>query len=144
MQRNGHTEIRSIPTTSPTNSRASDTTNSSLRPDRPCDACRRRKSRCVLNTESTACVLCKFHRQTCTFNEEPAPRKRKAPTPSTNNASEAPDRSKRPYVRLWGPRKLATNILLGRQSKCPVDSRKISSAPALSSTTTPISKANRY
>ncbi len=49
------------------------------RRERPCDACRRRKSRCVIKVQSAACVLCEFHRQDCTFVQSPLPRKRKAP-----------------------------------------------------------------
>lgn len=47
------------------------------RPARPCDACRKRKSRCVLGEDATVCVLCRFHSQKCTFVEVPQPRKRK-------------------------------------------------------------------
>ncbi|KAF2006985.1 hypothetical protein P154DRAFT_180196 [Amniculicola lignicola CBS 123094] len=47
---------------------------------RPCDSCRRRKSRCEIVDGASRCVLCAFHRQECTFREEPAPRKRKAPS----------------------------------------------------------------
>ena len=43
---------------------------------RPCDACRKRKSRCEFNHGDTACVLCRFHRQSCLFNENPQPRKK--------------------------------------------------------------------
>lgn len=49
---------------------------SSSRRNRPCDACRRRKSRCVLEKGSKVCVLCRFHDQACTYKEAPAPRKR--------------------------------------------------------------------
>ncbi|PVH82030.1 hypothetical protein DL98DRAFT_530778 [Cadophora sp. DSE1049] len=49
------------------------------RKDRPCDACRKRKSRCVLEDDSPICVLCKFHNQECTFVQNPQSRKRKAP-----------------------------------------------------------------
>lgn len=46
---------------------------------RPCDSCRRRKSRCVVDdVEGARCVLCIFHNQDCTFLEEPVARKRKA------------------------------------------------------------------
>ncbi|EME79032.1 uncharacterized protein MYCFIDRAFT_156359 [Pseudocercospora fijiensis CIRAD86] len=45
--------------------------------ERPCDACRRRKSKCVLQ-EGRRCVLCEFHKQECTFVENAQPRKRKA------------------------------------------------------------------
>ncbi|KAF2743377.1 hypothetical protein M011DRAFT_521599 [Sporormia fimetaria CBS 119925] len=44
---------------------------------RPCDACRRRKSRCEVDS-GLPCVLCRFHHQECTFFEDPQPRKRKA------------------------------------------------------------------
>ncbi|KAF2761181.1 hypothetical protein EJ05DRAFT_255564 [Pseudovirgaria hyperparasitica] len=49
-----------------------------VRPRRPCDSCRRRKSRCEIEEGAIACVLCQFHRQECTFLKEPQPRKRKA------------------------------------------------------------------
>jgi hypothetical protein len=52
-------------------------TNTRSRKDRPCDACRRRKSRCVINEGQTSCVLCQFHTQECTFVQSPQPRKRK-------------------------------------------------------------------
>ncbi|PSN71868.1 hypothetical protein BS50DRAFT_485090 [Corynespora cassiicola Philippines] len=45
---------------------------------RPCDSCRRRKSRCEMAEGGPPCVLCRFHRQECTFLLEPLPRKRKA------------------------------------------------------------------
>jgi Fungal Zn(2)-Cys(6) binuclear cluster domain len=47
------------------------------RKERPCDACRKRKSRCVMHEGQTACVLCQFHSQDCTFVQSPQPRKRK-------------------------------------------------------------------
>jgi hypothetical protein len=52
-------------------------TSSRSRPDRPCDACRRRKSRCEINENAPTCVMCAFHHQECTFVEIPQPRKRK-------------------------------------------------------------------
>jgi hypothetical protein len=55
----------------------SGTTNVRGRKDRPCDACRKRKSRCVINEGQTTCVLCQFHTQDCTFVQSPQPRKRK-------------------------------------------------------------------
>lgn len=48
------------------------------RKDRPCDACRRRKTRCVTQDGSSACGFCKLHSKECTYLEKPAPRKRKA------------------------------------------------------------------
>ena len=58
---------------------ASGLSNTRSRRERPCDACRRRKSRCVIKEASTICVLCEFHKQDCTFVQEPQPRKRKVP-----------------------------------------------------------------
>jgi hypothetical protein len=54
----------------------------SIRPrrERPCDACRRRQSRCVIHEGATICVLCEFHKQDCTFVQDPQPRKRKIPS----------------------------------------------------------------
>ncbi|KAH8732310.1 fungal-specific transcription factor domain-containing protein [Phaeosphaeriaceae sp. PMI808] len=49
-----------------------------VRSRRPCDSCRRRKSRCEIADGTSPCLLCRFHRQECTFNEEPQPRKRRA------------------------------------------------------------------
>ncbi|QIW95419.1 hypothetical protein AMS68_000937 [Peltaster fructicola] len=51
------------------------------RRERPCDGCRRRKSKCV-QQENRKCVLCEFHKQDCTFIENAQPRKRKLEEPS--------------------------------------------------------------
>lgn len=52
--------------------------SSPVKPARPCDACRRRKSRCVIpNLAATSCLLCAHHNQPCTFVEDPIPRKKK-------------------------------------------------------------------
>ncbi|KAF2224242.1 fungal-specific transcription factor domain-containing protein [Elsinoe ampelina] len=55
-----------------------------IRTERPCDGCRRRKSKCVIQDTGTPCVLCKFHKQECTFVEGPLPRKRKVEEPLTD------------------------------------------------------------
>src|SRR4051812_25474162 len=47
------------------------------RPQRPCDACRKRKSRCELPDHDSVCVLCQFHKQTCTFVADPPKKKRR-------------------------------------------------------------------
>lgn len=52
------------------------------RKERPCDGCRKRKSKCVLQ-ESRRCVLCEFHKQECTFVEKAQPRKRKLSSDGT-------------------------------------------------------------
>jgi hypothetical protein len=54
---------------------------------RPCDSCRRRKSRCEMIDGATSCVLCRFHRQECTFLAHPQPRKRKAASLSEEEGS---------------------------------------------------------
>ncbi|KAI4190880.1 MAG: hypothetical protein L6R41_000481 [Letrouitia leprolyta] len=46
--------------------------------ERPCDACRKRKSKCVMNEGSSGtCAACAIHNQKCTFVEDPQPRKRR-------------------------------------------------------------------
>jgi hypothetical protein len=80
--------------TSPTSARLGDAPSPrgpSIRPDRPCDGCRRRKSRCVISPDAAACVMCQFHKQPCTFVEE-APRRRRQANAATNSetASAAP------------------------------------------------------
>jgi hypothetical protein len=62
------------------------------RRDRPCDACRRRKSRCQVKEGSSLCVLCEFHRQDCTFLQDPQPRKRKATLPGDGGELNAKKR----------------------------------------------------
>ena len=48
------------------------------RRDRPCDACRRKKSRCVMAEGQTiSCIACSAHAIQCTFLEDPRPRKRR-------------------------------------------------------------------
>ncbi len=80
------------------------------RRDRPCDGCRRRKSKCVLQ-ESRKCVLCEFHKQDCTFVENAQPRKRKvddgtkassppksSPTTSSSSTTTSPRQQSRPVA----------------------------------------------
>ncbi|KAF3200243.1 Fungal specific transcription factor [Orbilia oligospora] len=76
----------SATTSSNTNSNTNTSTRS--RKDRPCDACRRRKSRCVMNEDSSVCVLCQFHKQDCTFLQSPQPRKRRLPVTSAGSDDE--------------------------------------------------------
>ncbi|KAK9474872.1 fungal-specific transcription factor domain-containing protein [Dipodascopsis tothii] len=44
---------------------------------RPCDSCRRRKSRCFIPPNEDSCVLCRFRKQECTFIEGPKPRRKR-------------------------------------------------------------------
>ena len=57
------------------------------RKERPCDGCRKRKSKCVLQ-ESRRCVLCEFHKQECTFVEKALPRKRKIDESATDENAQ--------------------------------------------------------
>ncbi|KAF1997441.1 hypothetical protein P154DRAFT_280653 [Amniculicola lignicola CBS 123094] len=61
----------------PVSSTVGPVANIRTRRERPCDACRRRKSRCVIHEGAVLCVLCDFHKQECTFVQSPLPRKRK-------------------------------------------------------------------
>ncbi|KAK6505364.1 Fungal specific transcription factor [Arthrobotrys musiformis] len=74
--------------TQPSSATTSTNTNTRSRKDRPCDACRRRKSRCVMNEDSSVCVLCQFHKQDCTFLQSPQPRKRRLPVATTGSDDE--------------------------------------------------------
>ncbi|KAK9365307.1 fungal-specific transcription factor domain-containing protein [Lipomyces kononenkoae] len=56
---------------------------------RPCDSCRRRKSRCFIPANDDSCVLCRFRKQECTFLEGPKPR-RKRDAPSASDGQSAP------------------------------------------------------
>ena len=48
------------------------------RRERPCDACRKRKSKCVTHEgQNNVCVACSVHGQDCTYIEDPQPRKRR-------------------------------------------------------------------
>lgn len=70
--------------------------------ERPCDGCRRRKSKCVLQ-DGRKCVLCEFHKQECTFVENAQPRKRKAPDDASKNgppAKKSPIAKRRPSLPL--------------------------------------------
>jgi hypothetical protein len=58
--------------------RVANTQTTKSKSRRPCDPCRRRKSRCEISESGPPCVLCQFHDQECTFNENPLPRKRRA------------------------------------------------------------------
>lgn len=68
-----------------------ETTQNRGRRDRPCDACRRRKTRCAMEEGAQNCSLCKMQGQTCTFVENPLPRKRR----SISGALDAEDIKRR-------------------------------------------------
>lgn len=58
------------------------------RRERPCDGCRRRKSKCVVQN-APRCVLCAFHNQDCTFIENAQPRKRRLDDASSSSKSDS-------------------------------------------------------
>ncbi|KAK9388719.1 fungal-specific transcription factor domain-containing protein [Lipomyces mesembrius] len=56
---------------------------------RPCDSCRRRKSRCFIPPNDDSCVLCRFRKQECTFLEGPKPRRKRDAQSTVEGASPA-------------------------------------------------------
>ena len=59
------------------NSAGSGSGNGWTRKDRPCDACRRRKSRCIILENTENCIMCHSRGEECTFVQTPQPRKRR-------------------------------------------------------------------
>lgn len=60
------------------------------KPNRPCDRCRKRKSKCVFDDGQEKCYLCTFHNHECEFNM-PAVKKRKlneSPVPGEKTQEE--------------------------------------------------------
>jgi hypothetical protein len=51
--------------------------NGWTRRDRPCDSCRRRKSRCIIPQDSETCIMCQSRQEECTYVENPQRRKRR-------------------------------------------------------------------
>lgn len=62
---------------SPENSTSVTQQRKATRADRPCDTCRRRKSRCVKDPDQEKCYLCTFHHRECTYLDEPQRRKKR-------------------------------------------------------------------
>lgn len=79
----------------PVSSSVGTVANIRTRRERPCDACRRRKSRCVIPEGAKLCVLCDFHKQECTFVQSPLPRKRKV---VDDGKKDSPNNQKKRYV----------------------------------------------
>jgi hypothetical protein len=79
----------------PVSSTVGPVANIRTRRERPCDACRRRKSRCVINEGALLCILCEFHKQACTFVQSPLPRKRKV---VDGDKKDSPNNQKKRYV----------------------------------------------
>ncbi|CAK7211026.1 hypothetical protein SCUCBS95973_000990 [Sporothrix curviconia] len=60
---------QSLPITPPT--------RRTTRTERSCDTCRRRKLKCVRETDQERCVLCIFHQRECTYLDEPRQRRKR-------------------------------------------------------------------
>lgn len=67
----------SSPDNNPPSTQYSQNTRKPPRADRPCDTCRKRKSRCVKEPGQEKCVLCTFHHRECTYLDEPQRRKKR-------------------------------------------------------------------
>ncbi|KAF2013546.1 hypothetical protein BU24DRAFT_349544 [Aaosphaeria arxii CBS 175.79] len=82
-----------LPSGKPVSNTVGPVANIRTRRERPCDACRRRKSRCVIHEGAVLCVLCEFHKQECTFVQSPLPRKRKVVDPA--DKKDSPNNTKK-------------------------------------------------
>ncbi|KAH8687921.1 fungal-specific transcription factor domain-containing protein [Tricladium varicosporioides] len=63
--------------------------NAWTRRDRPCDACRRRKSRCIMPQDAETCIMCQSRAEQCTFVQSPQRRKRRRIDDEDKNGSAA-------------------------------------------------------
>jgi hypothetical protein len=60
------------------------------RSHRPCDACRRRKSRCIIPQDTDACIMCQSRSEECTFVQNPQRRKRRRAEDETSPDATKP------------------------------------------------------
>lgn len=65
--------------------------NGWTRKERPCDHCRRRKSRCIIPQDAETCIMCQSRGEQCTFVENPQRRKRRK---LEDDSTGSPDTSK--------------------------------------------------
>lgn len=80
------------------------------RRERPCDACRKRKSKCVTHEgQNNVCAACSVHGQDCTYIEDPQPRKRRLE--SGGKEADLPKRRSVQYMiaRRWIWREMGPN-----------------------------------
>ena len=61
------------------------------RKQRPCDSCRKKKSRCAILQQGSPCVECQQTGRTCTFIEQPLERKARAQVTSPAQQGVRPD-----------------------------------------------------
>ncbi|KUJ17850.1 uncharacterized protein LY89DRAFT_732561 [Mollisia scopiformis] len=66
-------------------------TNGWTRKERPCDSCRRRKSRCIIPQDAETCIMCQSRGEQCTFVQNPQRRKRRK---VEEDSTGSPDTSK--------------------------------------------------
>lgn len=92
------------------------------RADRPCDTCRKRKSRCVKEPGQEKCVLCTFHLRECTYLDEPQRRKKRKTDgqPHLSSISEQTGLGVEPYVSSTHHRQLPLSLVLTNNRPCPV------------------------
>lgn len=84
------------------------------RRERPCDACRKRKSKCVTHEgQNNVCAACSVHGQDCTYIEDPQPRKRRL-----ESGGKDADLPKRRSVQCM----IARRCRLRKMGSNPVDS----------------------
>ncbi|KAK9463168.1 fungal-specific transcription factor domain-containing protein [Lipomyces oligophaga] len=62
---------------------------------RPCDSCRRRKSRCFIPLNDDSCVLCRYKKLKCTFVEGPQPRRKRDISDSSGQTPASSSKSAR-------------------------------------------------
>ena len=91
---------------------------------RPCDACRRRRSRCVPKEGALKCVLCEFHNQDCTYVQTPQARKRKSVSISQDEETPVSKRS-------LDSRSLTQNITSPPKADQAIDDYKNLKGPSL-------------
>lgn len=112
----------------PVSSAGGPVANIRTRRERPCDACRRRKSRCVIHEGAVLCVLCEFHKQECTFVQSPLPRKRKV---VDGDKKDSPNAGKKRYVELVLVPKFMLVLVFVRPNAWPYRSWAPSAIPTV-------------
>lgn len=87
------------------------------RRERPCDACRKRKSKCVITDGQKSCAACGLHGQKCTYIEDPQPRKRRLDSDAKDS-----DGPKRRSALSYSITENCTNSVCGRSTIAGLDS----------------------
>ncbi|KAK0705754.1 fungal-specific transcription factor domain-containing protein [Apiosordaria backusii] len=82
------------------------------RPERPCDTCRRRKSKCAKSPDQERCVLCVFHDRDCTYRD--APQLRRKRDPETIDGNKPSHKRPKPTIGTLAPSLLDRTLGLHR------------------------------